>query len=67
VTIAGKPEETKLIEALKTDGVIDGKNFSVKVEDGKLTVNGQDVDIAKYKALITEGLKLNIEVKEKKD
>jgi K(+)-stimulated pyrophosphate-energized sodium pump len=67
VSIAGKPEETRLIEALKTDGVIDGKNFSVKVENGKLTVNGQDVDIAKYKAMITEGLKLDIEVKEKKD
>jgi K(+)-stimulated pyrophosphate-energized sodium pump len=65
VTLQGKPEENKLIEALKADGLIDGKNFSVKVEDGKLTVNGNEVDASKYKEYITEGLKLNLEVKEK--
>jgi K(+)-stimulated pyrophosphate-energized sodium pump len=65
VTVEGRPEETKLIEALKADGVISGQNFSLKVEDGKITVDGKEVDATKYKALVTEGLKLNIEVKEK--
>jgi K(+)-stimulated pyrophosphate-energized sodium pump len=65
VTVEGRPEETKLIEALKADGVISGQNFSLKVEDGKITVDGKEVDATKFKALITEGLKLNIEVKEK--
>jgi K(+)-stimulated pyrophosphate-energized sodium pump len=65
VAVEGRPEETKLIEALKADGVISGQNFSLKVEDGKITVDGKEVDATKYKALITEGLKLNIEVKEK--
>jgi K(+)-stimulated pyrophosphate-energized sodium pump len=65
VTIADAPEQNALIEALKSDGLIDGKQFSIEVEGGKLTVNGNEVDAGKYKALLTDGMKMKIKVEEK--
>jgi K(+)-stimulated pyrophosphate-energized sodium pump len=65
VTIANAPEENALIEALKADGLIDGKNFQVELENGQLKVNGNAVDAAKYSSLIKDGMKINIKVEEK--
>jgi hypothetical protein len=59
------PCQQKLIDALKADGLIDGANFSVRLEDGKLTVNGKDVDASKYKDLIEKGMKMDLKVEGK--
>ncbi len=64
VQFEGMPEQNKLIEALKADGVIDGKNYTIELEGGVLKVNGNDVATEKYKALISEGMKINIKVNE---
>ena len=58
------PEQNKLIEALKNDGVIDGKNYTIELENGVLKVNGAEVSTEKYKGLISEGMKINIKVNE---
>jgi K(+)-stimulated pyrophosphate-energized sodium pump len=65
ITVEGQPEQTALIEALKKDGLIDGKNFSIDLESGKLTVNGNAVDITKYQSLLKEDMKLKIKVEAK--
>lgn len=64
ITLEGKPDQTKLIEALKADGVIDGKNYTVEVENGSLKVNDREVSADKYKDLITAGMKMKIKVQE---
>jgi K(+)-stimulated pyrophosphate-energized sodium pump len=65
ITVEGQPEQTALIEALEKDGLIDGKNFSIDLETGKLTVNGNPVDITKYQSLLKEDMKLKIKVEAK--
>jgi K(+)-stimulated pyrophosphate-energized sodium pump len=52
-----------LIDALKADGVITGKSYTIELGDGILKVDGNTVDIAKYKDLL-KGDKLKITVKE---
>jgi len=52
-----------LIDALKKDGVITDSSFSIELDNGLLTVNGQSVDAAKYKDFIKRD-KLKIEVKQ---
>jgi K(+)-stimulated pyrophosphate-energized sodium pump len=65
ITVEGQPEQTALIEALEKDGLIDGKNFSIELEAGKLTVNGNPVDITKYQSLLKGDMNLKIKVEEK--
>jgi K(+)-stimulated pyrophosphate-energized sodium pump len=65
VVTIDNPGQQKLIDALKADGLIDGANFSVRLEDGKLTVNGKDVDASKYKDLIENGMKMDLKVEGK--
>jgi K(+)-stimulated pyrophosphate-energized sodium pump len=62
VVTLDNPGQQKLIDALKADGLIEGANFSVRLEDGKLTVNGKDVDASKYKELIENGMKMDLKV-----
>jgi K(+)-stimulated pyrophosphate-energized sodium pump len=52
-----------LIDALKADGVIKGNSYTIELADGTLKVDGNTVDIAKYKDLF-KGDKLKITVKE---
>jgi K(+)-stimulated pyrophosphate-energized sodium pump len=65
INIEGQQDQTKLIEALKADGLIDGKNFQIELENGTLIVNGNAVDAAKYSSLIKDDMKINIKVEEK--
>ena len=65
VQFEGMPEQNKLIEALKADGLIDGKNFSIELDGGVLKVNGKEVPADKYGSLIGPGMKINIKVDEK--
>jgi K(+)-stimulated pyrophosphate-energized sodium pump len=65
VNIEGQQDQTKLIEALKADGLIDGKNFQIELENGTLKVNGNAVDAARYSSLIKDDMKINIKVEEK--
>jgi K(+)-stimulated pyrophosphate-energized sodium pump len=62
VILADNPAQQKLIDALKADGLIDGKNFSIRLEDGKLTVNGKEVAPSKYTDLIEKGMKMDLKV-----
>ena len=62
VILADNPAQQKLIDALKADGLIDGSNFSIRLENGKLTVNGKEVESAKYKDLIEKGMKMDVKV-----
>lgn len=55
-------DDDALISALKKDGLITGESFTIDVENGVMKVDGKEVDINKYKALI-KGEKLKIEVK----
>jgi len=52
-----------LVNALKADGVIKGNSYTIELADGTLKVDGNTVDIAKYKDLL-KGDKLKITVKE---
>lgn len=52
-----------LVDALKADGVIKGNSYTIELADGTLKVDGNTVDIAKYKDLL-KGDKLKITVKE---
>jgi K(+)-stimulated pyrophosphate-energized sodium pump len=65
----GEEPAAPFINALKTDGLIDGKSFSIVLSNNKLVINGTEIDsatAAKYKALLKEGQQeLKIEVKEK--
>jgi K(+)-stimulated pyrophosphate-energized sodium pump len=60
----GSEEQLPLIKALQADGLIDGKNFSVQVDGDKLTVNGKEQAIDKYKTLLQGATKLDIKVQE---
>jgi K(+)-stimulated pyrophosphate-energized sodium pump len=52
-----------LFKALQADQLIDGKNFSVQLKDGQLLVNGNAVDLGKYKGFLNGADSLNINVK----
>ena len=65
ITLEGRPEQTKLIEALKADGLIDGKNFSIETEKGVLKVNGKEITDEKYKRLISGDMNAKIRIEEK--
>ncbi|HSR37566.1 MAG TPA: sodium-translocating pyrophosphatase [Phnomibacter sp.] len=65
----GAEADAPFINALKADGLIDGKSFSIELSNNKLVINGTEIDsttAAKYKALLKDGQQeLKIEVKEK--
>ncbi len=52
-----------LVDALKADGVIKGESYTIELADGTLKVDGNTIDIAKYKDLL-KGDKLKITVRE---
>ncbi|MCU0395639.1 MAG: V-type H(+)-translocating pyrophosphatase [Chitinophagaceae bacterium] len=65
----GEEADNPLVSALKADGVVDGKNFTIELSNNKLVINGVEMDsttAAKYKALLKEGeQELKIVVKDK--
>ena len=63
ITVSGNDDAQPLIDALKKDGIITEKNYTIELGDGVLKVNGNTVDISKYKDLL-KGDKLKITVKE---
>jgi K(+)-stimulated pyrophosphate-energized sodium pump len=66
IIVNNNPDEQKLIDALKADGLISDRNFSIKVENGELKVNDKPVPAEKYKSLLKEGMKLDLRVTEDK-
>jgi K(+)-stimulated pyrophosphate-energized sodium pump len=62
-TAAENGDAQPLIDSLKSDGLIKDKSYTIELNDGVLKVNGQSVDITKYKDLL-KGEKLTITVKE---
>ena len=52
-----------LIDALKADGLITGKSYTIELSEGVLKVNGNSVDISKYKNLL-KGDQLKITIRE---
>ena len=59
------PAQQKLVDALKADGLIDASNFSLRLEDGRLTVNGKEVDASKYAQIIEKDMKMDLKVEGK--
>ncbi len=61
-------QESPLVAAIKKDGLVDGKNFTIEIKNGKLFINGNEQDSAtfnKYKSLLKEGENtLKIEIKQ---
>ncbi len=62
-TQAANDDAQPLVNALKADGIITGKNYTIELGDGVLKVDGKTVDASKYKDLL-KGDKLKITVKE---
>jgi K(+)-stimulated pyrophosphate-energized sodium pump len=62
-TTPENPDAQPLVDALKADGMITEKNYTIELSNGVLKVNGNAVDISKYKDLL-KGEKLKITVKE---
>ena len=59
------PAQQRLIDELRKDGIITGGDFSIRVEDGRLTVDGKAVDAPKYAEFIRDGMKMDIRVETK--
>jgi K(+)-stimulated pyrophosphate-energized sodium pump len=57
-------DHADLFKALQADGLIDGKNFTVTLKDGQLSVNGNAVSLDKYKSLLNGADKLDITIKQ---
>jgi hypothetical protein len=57
-------DQSALIDALKKDGaIVDSSAYTIELDNGMLTVNGQQVDAAKYKDLL-KGDKIKIKVQQ---
>jgi len=66
LTLGGK-DENPFVMALAKDGLIDSKNFSINLADGKLTINGKEQPgtvLDKYRPLLNGAEKLQLQVQQ---